>query len=150
MTLQFDFKKRPTADQLLQHPYFTEFISQGKIQEALDIVHGKKRAREPSGKREPVYESLKIGPEGITIKKETEDELRQRQKKSLDRNKSIKKLPDEVPQQEIEIAQMIDNRAQLQDISDIPMPGFERKATDKRKMQVRRKKSNPNQIQERQ
>jgi hypothetical protein len=44
----------------------------------VDIVNGKVKPREASGKREPVYESLKIGPEGITIHKETEQDLKRK------------------------------------------------------------------------
>lgn len=67
-TLQYDARKRPTASELLKHPFFKNHsISKDVYQYAT----GKKAKLLEAKKRGTDMESLKIGPNGITI--ETED-----------------------------------------------------------------------------
>jgi serine/threonine protein kinase len=67
-TLQYDSRKRPTASELLKHPFFKNHsISKDVYQYAT----GKKAKLLEAKKRGTDIESLKIGPNGITI--ETED-----------------------------------------------------------------------------
>lgn len=65
-TLQYDSRRRPTASELLRHPFFKDH----KISKDVYMyASGKNKAKE----RKPEVESLKIGPNGITIENEDVD-----------------------------------------------------------------------------
>lgn len=59
---QWNVKKRPTCDQILQHPYFTNYISEIELNKASDILNGRGAPTDPSNQE---IESLKVGPNGI-------------------------------------------------------------------------------------
>lgn len=69
--------------------------------------------------------------------------MRRRQKKSKERSLQ-KQRKEEIPEQEISVANPLEFKEEQP--RELPMPGYERKATEKRKMNVRKKKSNPNQM----
>jgi len=40
--LLYNPKKRPLADQVLRHPFFTNYLSSNEIQRAFDVLSGKR------------------------------------------------------------------------------------------------------------
>eukprot|EP00347_Sterkiella_histriomuscorum_P015595 403356434 len=65
---KYDPKKRPDTNQILKHRYFVDHISQSEMMKALDVLNGR-RPKTNGGNRRNEIESLKIGAEGISIKK---------------------------------------------------------------------------------
>lgn len=63
----FDYRKRPNTDEIMNHAYFIDFLPSEDISKALGILSGKK-PQTSSHKGE--IESIKIGPEGISIRKD--------------------------------------------------------------------------------
>lgn len=69
-TLQYDSKKRPTASELLQHPFFKNYTI---TKDVYYYAKSKKLKKQDSEKKSNEIESLKISPNGITIEKDTID-----------------------------------------------------------------------------
>ena len=69
-TLQYDSKKRPTASELLQHPFFKNYTI---TKDVYYYAKSKKLKKQDSEKKSNEIESLKISPNGIIIEKDTID-----------------------------------------------------------------------------
>lgn len=68
-TLQYDSKKRPTASELLHHPFFKNHT----ISKDVYTFAAGKNMKKGDSNTEKEIESLKIGPNGITIENENVD-----------------------------------------------------------------------------
>ena len=66
---EFNPKNRPTAEQVLKHNFFANKMEPAEMQKAIDIINGKKEKNNSPLKADNVIESLKVGPNGIKIKK---------------------------------------------------------------------------------
>lgn len=62
LMFKFDSTKRPKCEHILKHSYFTNHIAQSEIQNAFDIIKGR---RPSESRKKNDIESLKIGPNGI-------------------------------------------------------------------------------------
>ena len=69
-TLQYDPKKRPTASELLRHPFFK---NNSISKDVYNYANGHKLKKLEARKRPNEIESLKISPHGITIEKDGVD-----------------------------------------------------------------------------
>ena len=68
-TLQYDPKNRPTASELLQHPFFKNYT----ITKDVYYYTRSKNKKKDSELKSNEIESLKISPNGITIEKDSVD-----------------------------------------------------------------------------
>jgi hypothetical protein len=57
------------SDQILHHAFFSKHFPPHEIQKAFDIITGK-RPKTDNKDRQNQIESIKIGPEGISIQRE--------------------------------------------------------------------------------